>query len=156
MRTKLLIGSASAVLLGIAAVAIAGAFTKPQSNIPQQANAPQQGFICPVTGEELPCPLCCPYSAPNAPQSTQSESCCAAVDCCPEVLACCAEDGCCWECILWCIEMGCHPLCCFTDATSVKAEAPKASEACCADAKGCCVKPAPKKATGCCTDGCCK
>jgi len=21
----------------------------------------QTGYICPVTGEELPCPLCCPY-----------------------------------------------------------------------------------------------
>jgi hypothetical protein len=51
------IGAASAIVPVIAAVALAGAFTKPLPTITQQ------GYICPVTGEELPCPLCCPYSA---------------------------------------------------------------------------------------------
>jgi hypothetical protein len=27
---------------------------------PQQAGA--QGYTCPITGEELPCPLCCPLN----------------------------------------------------------------------------------------------
>ena len=34
-------------------------------NLTQRQNqqaAQTQGYICPVTGEELPCPLCCPYS----------------------------------------------------------------------------------------------
>lgn len=26
----------------------------------QQANA--EGFVCPITGEELPCPKCCPLN----------------------------------------------------------------------------------------------
>lgn len=30
-----------------------------QSDTPRQANA--EGYTCPVTGEELPCPACCPY-----------------------------------------------------------------------------------------------
>jgi len=31
-----------------------------QSVQPQQVEV--QSYICPVTGEELPCPLCCPYN----------------------------------------------------------------------------------------------
>lgn len=143
MRTKLFVGSASAVLLVIAAVAFAGAFTKPQPTITQQS------YICPVTGEELPCPLCCPYNAQAAQQSAQTPSCGTCEDCCPECLACCAEDGCCWECILCCIEMGCDPTCCFPSNTGVKAESPKKAEACC-------TKPAAKADKSCCADGCCK
>jgi hypothetical protein len=137
MRTKLFIGSTSAVVLVIAAVAFAGAFTGPQPTVTPQA------YICPVTGEELPCPLCCPLNARAARQSAQNQSCCTEQDCCPECLDCCAEDGCCWECILWCIAMGCDPACCFPSAPSAQAEA-------------CCTKPAANTARACCTDGCCK
>ncbi len=38
-------------------LALAGGLVYAKS---QQAGA--GGYICPVTGEELPCPLCCPYS----------------------------------------------------------------------------------------------
>jgi hypothetical protein len=144
MRTKLFIGSASAVVLVIAAVAFAGAITKPQPTITQA-----QGYICPVTGEELPCPLCCPYKAQAAQQSSQTQPCCTEQDCCPECLACCAEDGCCEECILWCLAMGCDPLCCFPSPAGASAQAPGPAEACC-------TTPAPTKGQDCCADGCCK
>jgi hypothetical protein len=137
MRTKLFIGSASAVVLVVAAVAFAGVFTEPQPTITQQ------GYICPVTGEELPCPLCCPYKAQAAKPSAQPQSCGTEQDCCPECLACCAEDGCCWKCILCCIAMGCDPAGCVSSSTSAKAEA-------------CGTKPAVKTAKACCGDGCCK
>jgi hypothetical protein len=34
------------------------------ANTHGKANAPQQtsGYICPITGEELPCPNCCPLN----------------------------------------------------------------------------------------------
>lgn len=131
MRTKLLIGSALAVVLVVVTAAFAGVFTTAK----------------PAAAQE-------PIKTVQVAKETQP--CCTLEDCCQDCIDCCAEDGCCWECILCCIEMGCDPSCCFPDASSVKAEAPKTSEACCADAKGCCAKPAPKKATGCCADGCCK
>jgi hypothetical protein len=28
----------------------------------QQANTAGEGFVCPLTGEELPCPNCCPVN----------------------------------------------------------------------------------------------
>lgn len=28
-----------------------------------RAHPPQRGYTCPVTGEELPCPNCCPLNA---------------------------------------------------------------------------------------------
>jgi hypothetical protein len=117
MRTKLFIGSASAIVLVIAAVAFAGAFNRPQPTI---------------TAE--------PVKA--AQQSAEAQPCCTEQNCCPECLACCAEDGCCWECMLCCIEMGCDPACCFPSSTSAKAEAgctkpaAKTAKACCND--GCC------------------
>lgn len=30
-----------------------------QAEKPEQAGA---SYVCPVTGEDLPCPLCCPYN----------------------------------------------------------------------------------------------
>ncbi len=143
MRTKRFIGSAAAVVLVIAAVAFAGAFTNPHPTLTQQ------GYICPVTGEELPCPLCCPYHAQAARQSAQTQSCCTEQDCCSECLACCAEDGCCWECILCCIEMGCDPACCFPSSTNAKVEAPR-------KAAGCCTTPAAMEARSYCADGRCR
>jgi hypothetical protein len=118
MRTKLFIGSASAVLLAIAAVAFAGAFTTSQSSLT-------------------------PDLVQAAPQSTAAQPCCTVPDCCPECLACCAEDGCCWECILCCIEMGCDPACCFPSSARVNAEASAKADACCTRpaakmAKACC------------------
>lgn len=39
-------------------LAAAGGFGLVNANS-QQANA---GFVCPITGEELPCPKCCPLN----------------------------------------------------------------------------------------------
>ncbi len=48
----------------IAPLAVAGglvyAKTAGQGDKPQQVNA--EGYVCPITGEELPCPLCCPLN----------------------------------------------------------------------------------------------
>lgn len=30
-----------------------------------QPAAQTEGYVCPVTGELLPCPLCCPFDRPN-------------------------------------------------------------------------------------------
>ena len=59
MNTKLL----GAALLSAVPLAIAGGWVYANS---EQAQEPAQqatadGYICPVTGEELPCPDCCPY-----------------------------------------------------------------------------------------------
>ncbi len=111
MRFKLFSGLCLAAVLSVAAVALAGGFTK------------------------SPAPVGDPVALPA---SSAAQPCCTAADCCPECIACCAIDGCCEECILCCIEMGCDPSCCFPAATTAKAEAPKkaAAKACCAD--GCC------------------
>ncbi|MBX9580853.1 MAG: hypothetical protein K2X87_11145, partial [Gemmataceae bacterium] len=79
MRFKLFLGLSVAVVLSVAAVALAGGFTK-----------------SPV-----------PVAVADQPAATADQPCC--VDCCPECIACCAIDGCCEECILCCIEMGCDP-----------------------------------------------
>ena len=120
MRLKLFLGLSVAVVLSVAAVALAGGFTKP------------------------PAPVSIAVAQP-APCADQP--CCTDADCCPECIACCAIDGCCEECIECCIEMGCDPSCCFPALTSAKAEAPKKAEASCAQpakkgqaccADGCC------------------
>ncbi len=35
-------------------------YAKAQGQKQQPANA--EGYVCPITGEELPCPLCCPLN----------------------------------------------------------------------------------------------
>jgi hypothetical protein len=96
MSTKLFVGSATVVVLVVASVAFAGAFTKPEPTITQQ------GYICPMTGEELPSPLCCPYKghAEQAEAKAQFD-CCLDPDCPP---------GCCPECPPDC-KPGCTSKC---------------------------------------------
>lgn len=89
MRLKMLCGLGLAAVLSVAAVAVAGGFTKP----PVAVVAAEQ----PVATATPPC---CPDCS----------------GCCPECVACCAIDGCCEECVLCCIEMGCDPSCCLPTA----------------------------------------
>jgi len=63
-------------------LAVAGVFVyaNTHSGTPQSANA--TGFICPITGEELPCERCCPLnqgktSEEAAPASSPGQGCCA-------------------------------------------------------------------------------
>lgn len=94
-------------------------------------------------------PVVTPQAVTIVKSEVESQPSSATEDCCLECILCCAIDGGCWECFQCCIEMGCDPSFMFSDQTVKK------SEACCADAKGCCEKPA-KKAKACCDDGCCK
>lgn len=50
----------SVVLVLPFAVAGGLVYAHAQGAKPQPANA--EGYVCPITGEELPCPLCCPLS----------------------------------------------------------------------------------------------
>jgi hypothetical protein len=56
MRRKLLWATMLALPLAIGGLVFAGV----QANADVQSN--DAGFICPVTGEELPCPKCCPLN----------------------------------------------------------------------------------------------
>ena len=56
MKKKLLLWTAL-LALPLAAAGLAYGRTLANADKPQ-ANA---GYICPVTGEELPCPDCCPF-----------------------------------------------------------------------------------------------
>jgi hypothetical protein len=61
MKEKLLLGAALVSLPLIAgglAIANAKGPAKEQTQL-----ASEQGYICPVTGEELPCPNCCPLNS---------------------------------------------------------------------------------------------
>lgn len=57
-RRKLLWATLLALPLAVAGVVYGQALTLGQHQVSTQT----EGYICPVTGEELPCPLCCPYS----------------------------------------------------------------------------------------------
>ena len=60
MKEKLLLGAALVSLPLIAGgLAIANS-QKPGHEQTQQAS--EQGYLCPVTGEELRCPNCCPLN----------------------------------------------------------------------------------------------
>lgn len=48
-----------ALPLAVAGVVYGQTLWQRQGEPPQQVEV--QSYICPVTGEELPCPLCCPY-----------------------------------------------------------------------------------------------
>jgi hypothetical protein len=50
----------SALLLLPLAVAGGLVYANAQSEKPPPAN--REGYICPITGEELPCPRCCPFN----------------------------------------------------------------------------------------------
>lgn len=60
MKEKLFLGAALVSLpLIVGGLAIARA---PKPNDKQTQQASEQGFICPVTGQELPCQNCCPLN----------------------------------------------------------------------------------------------
>ncbi len=50
----------TALLLLPLGVAGGLAYGKAQADRPQPANT--DGYVCPITGEDLPCPLCCPLN----------------------------------------------------------------------------------------------
>jgi hypothetical protein len=79
--------AALAALLGFAAWAVAPAAAEPRPAAPPKAG----GFTCPLTGEDLPCPQCCPLN-----QQTAGADCCADPDCPP---------GCCPECPPDCVDL---------------------------------------------------
>lgn len=54
MRRNLILTTLLALPLGIAGLVYAGVQADAQSDA--------TGFVCPVTGEELPCPKCCPLN----------------------------------------------------------------------------------------------
>ncbi len=60
MRRRLFLTAMLAVPLAVAGLVYGQTLTQRQAEKPQQVEA--QSYTCPVTGEELPCPLCCPYS----------------------------------------------------------------------------------------------
>lgn len=47
------------------------AHSQTKSEEPQSANA--AGYVCPITGEELPCPNCCPLNQSKANLRVKSE-----------------------------------------------------------------------------------
>ncbi len=53
-------------------VGLVFAGTQGQAETPEQANV---SYVCPLTGEELPCPKCCPLNA-SQPQGEAPQSCC--------------------------------------------------------------------------------
>jgi len=57
-RRKVLWAALLALPLAVAGVVYGQTLAQRQNQAPAQT----QGYICPVTGEELPCPLCCPYN----------------------------------------------------------------------------------------------
>lgn len=57
-RRKLLWAALLALPLAVAGVVYGQTLAQRHHQPPAQT----PGYTCPVTGEELPCPLCCPYS----------------------------------------------------------------------------------------------
>jgi len=58
MRRRLYLAILS-VPLAIAGLVLGQTLTKQPPKTPQNTKA---GYICPITGEELPCPNCCPLN----------------------------------------------------------------------------------------------
>ena len=59
-RRKLLGATLLALPLIVGGVVLA---TQSPKSEKQTQQVSEQGYICPATGEELPCPLCCPLQA---------------------------------------------------------------------------------------------
>jgi hypothetical protein len=115
MKRKLFRSALAALPLLAAAVTFGLAYANPSV---AQAPAITGGFTCPLTGEELPCPTCCPLNRGKAP--AKAPDCCldptcppgCSADCPPDCLStakvkptakaddCCPEGGCCPECCL--------------------------------------------------------
>ena len=61
MESRKLLGAALLSLPLVAGGIVLAATQRPEGD-KQTQQASEQGFICPVTGEELPCPNCCPLN----------------------------------------------------------------------------------------------
>jgi hypothetical protein len=59
-----------------------------QAETPGQLSEPR--YVCPITGEELPCPDCCPLNQTKTAPKAAAEPSSAADGCCPE---CCGESS---------------------------------------------------------------
>ena len=63
MRKKVVWTVLLALPLAVAGLVYGKSLTAPQA---EQAGQPEQvqaeGYVCPLTGEELPCPKCCPLN----------------------------------------------------------------------------------------------
>lgn len=63
MRRKLWWTALLALPLAVAGLVYGQSLTAPQAEqAPQKEEAKAEGYICPLTGEELPCPSCCPLN----------------------------------------------------------------------------------------------
>jgi hypothetical protein len=74
------------------------------ANIPPRAQADSGGFVCPLTGEKLPCSNCCPLNQQTAKNASDEPCCCDDPTCSP---------GCCPD---------CPPDCCSTAKTKPSPE----------------------------------
>ena len=61
MESRKLLGAALLTLPLVAGGIVLAASQRLESD-KQTHRASEQGFICPATGEELPCPNCCPLN----------------------------------------------------------------------------------------------
>ncbi|HKB38627.1 MAG TPA: hypothetical protein VKD72_19440 [Gemmataceae bacterium] len=60
-RRKWLWAALLALPLAVAGVVYGQSWTPRQADKPDRSKA-QEGYTCPITGEELPCPNCCPLN----------------------------------------------------------------------------------------------
>ena len=103
MRTKMF-ALAGLTLMAVGGAALAYATT----------GTTEEGYVCPATGETLPCPDCCPLNAKAAPTA----------DCCEDPTC---PPGC---------RPECPPDCKPAKPEAVKAEAkPRCADGCCPPAK---------------------
>jgi hypothetical protein len=70
--------------------AVAGGllYARSATGVEKPGQVSETGYTCPLTGEELPCPDCCPLSKAKTVAKAAAEPCCPDGDCCPE---CCAD-----------------------------------------------------------------
>jgi len=61
MRRRLFLTAVVTLPLAVAGLVYGQTLTQGQAEKPQQEGE-AQSYTCPVTGEELPCPNCCPYN----------------------------------------------------------------------------------------------
>jgi hypothetical protein len=60
MRRRLFLTAVVTLPLAVAGLVYGQTLTQRQAEKPQKVEA--KPYTCPVTGEELPCPNCCPYN----------------------------------------------------------------------------------------------
>ena len=68
MTKQLVSATLVAIPLAVGGFVLAGSQAQPAAEPTQKATpvvqvqAEEQGYVCPVTGDELPCPKCCPLN----------------------------------------------------------------------------------------------